>query len=743
MTTSIDRRSFLKYVGAHTAATAALLDPLARSVQAATMRAPSLWVDADGAPAWTPVGYPVPTPGDGGIAANDPTRFARYGARDTLVLPEGFRFDVVAAWGDRFGPDSHTITFGHNCDFTGLVPVRERPGRFWLLVNHEYVSARPWLQGYERAHGVKLPTVRFTPDGGLEVDGHALSRAEIDLLAEDPSVPAEARDALRRMCRAGMDDLGVSILEVRQNERGAIEVVRDSPHHVRISGLHPEGATFGNCGGTTTPWGTFPYVRGELPGSGHRRRRRRGGRAARRGTEVQGERHAPAGSPSLRIPRSRAGPAHDGRDFGWVCEVQPTGRLKKQKSLGRLRHENVALRAEQGHSLAAYMGDDRRGGHIWKFVSQDVVAAPSSPDSRRLFDNGTLHVARWHGEYTGRWIALIPDTPLAVPEPAQTAMGHVWLPDRRTRDDGRPGGRVAVGAGQRAEMTVDQWIKSIERFAGRPFAELTLGDLVDGDRAREIILLDAFLMANAAGGTPTSRPEAIQIHPKDRSVYIAFTDNTGGSDGSPDVRIFPDSRGENSRQYGAIYRLEEDGGDPAAQTFRWGQFVSSGEMAEQGGGFACADNLVFDPDGNMWMVCDVSTGAHNYPVTRESSSTKPGATLFRGIFGNNALFMIPTRGAHVGVPHCFAIGPMECELTGPTFTPDGRALILSVQHPGEQNGTRGGTPRMPLEETRTLTLAARDGRMFRQERVVPLGSNFPSTELGTPPLPTVVCITRA
>jgi hypothetical protein len=114
------------------------------------------------------------------------------------------------------------------------------------------------------------------------------------------------------------------------------------------------------------------------------------------------------------------------------------------------------------------------------------------------------------------------------------------------------------------------------------------------------------------------------------------------------------------------------------------------------------------------------------------------------VFGNNALFMIPTSGALAGVPLCFGIGPMECELCGPTFTADGRSLLLAVQHPGELHGTRGlpGVDQ-PLETTRPMRVAARDGTVFTQERVVPLGSNFPHRRPGAPPLPCVVCITRA
>jgi hypothetical protein len=725
----IDRRSFLKYVGAQTTVSAGWLGPLVRQVQGAS-NTPSVWAEPDGTPAWRPVDYPVPSPGDGGKAASDPARFARYTVQDTLVLPDGFRFEVVAGWGDRFGAAPGAVTFGFNCDFTGLIPM-DRAGDFWLCVNHEYISGRPWMQSYRQVYGASLPDVRPCDD--------------IDLLAADSALTPQALEDLKRVCRAGMADLGVSMLHVRQSPDGVIEVLDESPHHKRITGIDPRTPTYSGCGGATTPWGTFLSCEENFQEQVVDAVDAAGGvlRGKSRPFRATGA-HATISEPfDFQGMGQGIDPPHDGRDFGWVCEVDPaSGVLQKRTALGRFRHENIALRAEPGRPLAAYMGDDRRGGYIWKFVSRQPVDDPSDPSSRALLDQGTLYVARLCDDFAGQWIPMTPESPLRMPEPGMNAMGHVWLPDRRTRVDGPPGGPVAVGEGPLATMSVEEWVDTIESFAARPFGQATLGDLVSGGQPQRILNLDAFLMAGAAGATPTSRPEAIQVHPLDQSIYVAFTDNTGGADGAPDVRIFPDSRGKNSRQYGAIYRLEEDGGDPAATSFRWGRFVSSGEVAEGGGGFACADNLVFDPDGNMWMVCDISTGAHNYPVTRNTSSTKPGATAFRGIFGNNALFMIPTSGPRAGVPHCFAIGPMECELTGLTFTPDGRSLLVAVQHPGELHGIRGGTSELPLQELRTLTLTARDGTPFQQERTVPLGSNFPSNESGSPPKPCVVCITR-
>jgi secreted PhoX family phosphatase len=36
----------------------------------------------------------------------------------------------------------------------------------------------------------------------------------------------------------------------------------------------------------------------------------------------------------------------------------------------------------------------------------------------------------------------------------------------------------------------------------------------------------------------------------------------------------------------------------------------------------------------------------------------------------------------------FLTGPVNCEVTGAAFTPDGRTLFVNIQHPGESPGAR-------------------------------------------------------
>ncbi len=789
---ALDRRRFLQYIGFGALSLACSPnDRLAPLMSDNSKRLP--WIDAEGSPLWRSPAYPVPLPGES-FAVADAQRLASYQVHDDLVLPDGFRYDIVAQWGDRFGPAAqpeHQIDFGYNNDYTGLVPIAGREDEFWLHVNHEYLSPRPWLQGLEEVRGIRLPDFRLTcdpnepgrfKDGQFFIDDWMVEDGNmIDLFpgASRQPIPDTVRQKIQRTCQAGLQELGVSVLRVRRRANGVFEVMRDAADHKRIHGLGPVNVapqvsagnrftgpaaylldgrperTFANCSGGTTPWGTvltceenYHYeCSEEITPDGKLlpiHKMMFGGSNKIINGVLEEALPTPMNLNGLGFGLEKP---LDGRKFGWVCEVDPTnGQMHKHTSLGRFRHENVALRAEQGRPLVAYMGDDRRGGHLWKFVSDQTVANPASQESGRLLEQGTLYAARFEDDFSGRWIPLLPETPLRRPEPEQCFSSHVMVPSRFL------GGHLGVGDTQRHRpaLEVDAWQEIIERFTGKPYGESSLGDLVKAEQGASeaeahqqklgVILMDAFVMANACGATPSARPEDIEIHPLDGSVYVAFTDATDGSEGSPDQRIFPDSSLETSRQYGAIFRLVEEGGDPASERFNWGKFVSSGEVAEQGGGFACADNMVFDPQGNLWMVTDISTTAQNFPNDRQSQTgTAPGGKMFPGVFGNNALFMIPTRGPEAGVPKVFAIAPMESEMCGPTFTEDGRTLILSIQHPGEQHGMGR---RDMAEEVVTHIVHDRRDQPFEQVRRQPVGSNFPHGDTDRAPRPCVVCITR-
>jgi secreted PhoX family phosphatase len=475
--------------------------------------------------------------------------------------------------------------------------------------------------------------------------------------------------------------------------------------------------TFGNCAGGTTPWGTVL--------------------SAEENFQLQvPEPVYPDGTSYSPSKRTFAIDAEEvsgqgnvlglaGNKYGWIVELDPanpddTG--TKHTWLGRYRHEAVGVRVEAGKRLAFYSGCDRRGGHIYKFVSRDPVTNPTDKANSRLLETGMLYAAKFNADGTGKWIALEPKTAIDPELPSVHAGGMIPLPKRPD------GGSTPV-------KKDDDIAKFKQKFK-------TLSDLYVGtpEEKQGAILVDAHYAANACGATCTARPEDTDIAP-DGSLYITFTSGTPGTDGGADNRVFKGKDGKGSYEYGFVMHLTEDQNDPAAMTFGWKMMALGGEPIDGGAGFANPDNLLIDPNGNVWIVTDMSTDKLNRAVPNriDAKQNKPvNQSNLRGLYGNNGLWFIPTKGENAGNAYLFATGPMECEVTGPFLTRDQQTLFLAVQHPGEVNGTRKDM----AAETRKFAMKATDGKEFMQTRKVPIGSNFPSKKPNEAPKPAVVAVYR-
>jgi uncharacterized protein len=155
--------------------------------------------------------------------------------------------------------------------------------------------------------------------------------------------------------------------------------------------------------------------------------------------------------------------------------------------------------------------------------------------------------------------------------------------------------------------------------------------------------------AKYVGGTPLDRPEDVEIHPEEGFILIALTNNT-----------------PKGNYTGSILKIEEEGGRHDALTFKADTYLTGGEET----GFACPDNLAFDPKGNLWFTSDISGSQMN-----KTAEYLP--------FRNNGLFVVPNAGGPERKVVQIASAPVHAELTGPWFSPDGKTLFLSVQHPGE------------------------------------------------------------
>jgi len=312
---------------------------------------------------------------------------------------------------------------------------------------------------------------------------------------------------------------------------------------------------------------------------------------------------------------------------GWVVEIDPFDPLStpiKRTALGRFKHENAAL-AETGDGRAVvYMGDDERGEFIYKFISRDKINHQNPKANRDLLDDGTLYVARFDGGDNN------PDRP----------KGH------------------------------GQWI------------ELTHGkngvDASNGFANQAQVLIQARMAASTVGASRMDRPEWIVVSPTDGQVYCTLTNNAKrGEEGQP-------VGGPNPREknvYGQILRWKARNGDHGADTFDWDLFVVAGNPAVHGkepksgsaninpqNMFNSPDGLGFDDAGRLWILTD-----------GDASNTGD----FAGMGNNQMLCADPVSGEI----RRFMVGPVGCEVTGISFSPDHKTLFVGIQHPGENGGS--------------------------------------------------------
>lgn len=783
------RRRFLQFVGLGAGAIA--VSCMSRSTESLFAPAPKASLSGG----LTPLRLPHPLPiysernswlatGIGGIGvikhSRDPVNLTQYTLIDDVVVPPEYEYYLIASWGDRlFADPDHYV--GYNHDYTAFVPLDDSDHDGCLCINHEYVSY-PFsklspdtpadiaslgtaFESFPLVVGFALPTTKDRQVLGemlYNCGGTVVRVRRTGRHGKGARYEAVAGDAKNRRIH-GLSGLAINAeraptdpyravtawgnLSHQQGDRSFLVGTGPAATDV-FEGVNADGlgnriiGTAYNCSGARTPWGTVLSAEENFHGN------------ATFFIGVQ-EGVLPNGSQNGYITgTSGAEFGLLGEKYGWMVEIDPRdpeSRGKKHTALGRFRHENVAMRAERGKPVVVYLGDDRRGGHTWKYVSRANVAHEQDPTNSGLLAEGTLYVARFMGDGTGVWIPLElntlldPNAPIVLSSAERAARsdgkaqhdGLVLLPKRNSiAGQTSDGGSLAAtlnGISSPIVLTEPEVLESYRtKGDSKPAGTVRLSDYYTSQGA---LLCDAFLAANLIGGTPCSRPEDIEIHPLTKHVFIAMTDGAAGSDGYPDSRVFVLGKYgagvAETQPHGGLYKIIEDASDGTGTTFTWDRFLQGGEAgAEDGTGFAAIDNLVFDRHGNLWLVTDMSTERHNgfdlgadpAQKTIDHTVINEAANDLVGVFGNNWLFYIPTVGADVGKVVPFAYGPSRCEMTGPTFVGD--TLFLSVQHPSEDSIPNDGTPASTLN--RDLELLGLDGNTFMQNRTLPRGSNWPS-----------------
>ncbi|MFJ9865569.1 PhoX family protein [Streptomyces sp. NPDC101165] len=547
----------------------------------------------------------------------------RASTADTVTVPGGYSVQTLAPWGQ---------------------PVRGHRPRWRADGGNS--AAEQALQIGTHHSGVHFFPYDNGPRGnrrGTLVIGHEATDAA--LLHRDGGA-----ETTREKVAKSLAAQGLSVLEVR--ESGDTWTVVDSAHNTRVTGTTPvtfsgpvradhpalrTGAapvgTLGNSSYGVTPWGT--YLSCEENVSGYFGTDDRGWRPTR------AQKRYGIGAAGHGHRWHRADPRFDlavnpgeVNRFGWVVEIDPRAPRAtpvKRTALGRFQHVGATVTEAAGR-VVVYSGDDENGGYLYKFVSRDTWRRLRARGLSPL-DHGTLYVARFEDDGTGRWLPLTHGTGPLTPD-------NGWQ---------------------------DQ-------------ADVVL-------RARQA--------ADTLGATPLDRPQQTSIVPADGTVYLALANSPGGRHcgSASGTACRPAVGPRDSNPYGHIVRWREEAvdggsGDGTVSGFRWDVFVLAGDPAhdesvglDDTSVFGSPKGLWFDADGRLW----IQTGVSSYALNRAETGHER--------LGNNAVLVADPATGEI---RRFLTGPRGAEITGVTATPDRRTLFVTVQHPGSRTAAWGApTPDDP------------------------------------------------
>jgi secreted PhoX family phosphatase len=610
---------------------------------------------------------------------------------DTVVVPAGYTASVIYALGDpltaataAFKNDGTDTDFENRAgdhhdgmEWFGLdasgKPSASSIDRGLLAVNHEATTDETLSSFFLHANGGTATLPRPAAEVDKETAIHGVSVVEVK--------NSSGKWATVQGSAFNFRLTALSDIEIAGPARGnALLVTKYSANGTRTRG------TLNNCGTGKTPWGSF--LTGEENWAGYffrnasddaargndksvaslKRYGRNQGAASRHGWETGG-----AADKYVRWNNSKLGTSIDGSDdyrnemngMGYIVEIDAydkTRTAKKRTAMGRFAHESASFSVPvAGKPLAVYMGDDARNEYIYKFVSAaNWDAADASPISAmatgdKYLDSGKLYVARFNNDGSGQWVELSITNP------------------------------------------------TIASYAGYAFAN-------QGD-----VCVNARLAGDAVGATKMDRPEWCGVNPANGEIYFTLTNNSnrsinpsGSSQLAPDSanpRAYTDMKGttaQNGNPNGHILRMKEAAAGAAATSFTWDVYAFGAESGADAArinlssltgdnDFSSPDGLVFSPyTGIMWIQTD--DGAYTDVTNCMMLAAIPGTV---GDGAKKTLSYTKTDGSTLAVDTFvgktptantlkrFLVGAKACEITGLCETPDGKAMFINIQHPGE------------------------------------------------------------
>ncbi len=605
---------------------------------------------------------------------------------DSVSVPAGYTASVLFALGDPMVAGATAYrNDGTDADFDkragdhhdgmewfGLGADGKRSDtateRGLLAINHEATTDEKLSSFFIHADGGTSTLPRPASEVDKEVALHGVAVIEVTRTAGKWGYVPQSGLNFRLTALSPIDIAGPA--------RGHAQLVtKYAPTGTRTRG------TLNNCGTGKTPWGSF--LTGEENWAGYftrsaaddaargndksvtalKRYGRAQGAASRHGWETGG-----SADHYQRWNNGKTGTSVDGSDdyrnemngMGYIVEMDAydkTRMAKKRTALGRFAHESAAFgKVVAGQPLTVYMGDDSRGEYIYKFVSTalwnaaDANAADRMAVGDKYLDSGKLYVARFNADGTGQWMEL------SMSNPAVAGYGAYKFSDA--------------------------------------------GDIAINTR----------LAADAVGATKMDRPEWNAVNPANGEIYFTLTNNSNrsidptGSQYQPDganPRAYTDMKGttrQSGNPNGHLVRMKEGAG----QAFAWDVYLFGAEAdadkgmvnlsaltAEQD--FSSPDGLVFSKStGICWIQTD--DGAFTDVSNCMMLAALPGSV---GDGGKKTLAYTKADGSKLEVntyvgkaatPDTlkrFLVGPKGCEITGLAETPDGKAIFVNIQHPGE------------------------------------------------------------
>lgn len=610
---------------------------------------------------------------------------------DAVLVPAGYTASVIYALGDPLTAGTAAYkNDGSDSDFenragdhhdgmewfgldAGGKPSRTATERGLLGVNHEATTDEKLSSFFIHTNGGAATLPRPALEVDKEIALHGISVVEVQKTSGKWAYVQNSPFNFRLT--------PLSDIEISGPARGnALMVTKYSTNGTRARG------TLNNCGTGKTPWGSLMTSEENWAGYFFRNsaddtarnndksvtalKRYGQGAASRHGWETGG-----TADKYARWNNSKLGSSADGSDdyrnelntMGYIVEVDAYDKsrsAKKRTALGRFAHENGTFGLPvAGKPLAVYLGDDTRNAYIHKYVSTaNWDAADASPVSAmatgdKYLDNGKLYVAKFNSDGTGQWLELSIGNPL------------------------------------------------VASYAGYAFA-----DQAD-------VCVHSRIAGDAVGATRMDRPEWCSANPANGEIYFTLTNNsnrtvnpsaTSNTQLAPDSanpRAYTDSKGaatQSGNPNGHILRFREDAAGSAATSFTWDVYVFGAQADADAAkvnwssltddqDFSSPDGLVFSPStGLLWFQTDDS--AYTDVTNCMMLAALPGQV---GDGAKKTVNYTKADGSALNVDTYvgkapaantlkrFLVGPKACEITGLCETPDGKALFINIQHPGE------------------------------------------------------------